>query len=152
MKGDSNTVSNAYLVDFGAKGIDVVMEDHEITLINARDENYKNNRKHKQIDYDLYEDMVIDPNEINNSQNENKITFEDKMKSKSLERRKSIHAAKKRKQNLMEQIKNGSIESLIDEMNEAQNRNKRELRRKPIFTNQLSSRSNSNSKEKIKKS
>ena len=151
MKGNSNTVSNAYLVDFEAKGIDVTMEDHEVTLMNARDKNRGTN--HKEIDYDLYEDMVIDPNVMNNnSQNEKKITIEDRMKAKLLQRKNMINDAKKRKQNLMEQIKNGSIESLIDEMNETQNRNKRELRRKPVFTNKLTSNSNRNSRERIRNS
>eukprot|EP01084_Bolivina_argentea_P153737 268037_1 len=50
IRGDSNAVSKEYLVDFSAKGLDVTMEDHDVTLMKARDK----------TDYSLYEDMVID--------------------------------------------------------------------------------------------
>ena len=132
--GDSNIVSNEYLVDFQAKGIDVEMHDHSLTLINSRNE-IKN--RYKNI-------MDIDQMESNNNSNQtqNKINLKDQMKLKLLERKKLIKAAKKRKQNLMKQLKNGNIESLINDMIQTQDANQSELRKKPIFRNKTKPRMN----------
>eukprot|EP01083_Nonionella_stella_P017681 49524_1 len=124
IRGDSNAVSKEYLVDFSAKGLDVTMEDHDVTLMKARDK----------IDYSLYEDMVIDPNQTQSNSSRSKLTFEDRIKAYKDERKQLILDAEKRKQHFMEQVKNGNVDQLIKEMTEMHTKNEAILRTKPVFT------------------
>eukprot|EP01084_Bolivina_argentea_P142013 249521_1 len=130
MKGDSNTVSNEYLVNFEAKGIDIITEKHNMTLLKQR-----NNNKNK-IDYDLYEDMVINPND----KPQNKITFENKMETYLSHRKQLIIDARNRKNDFIKQIKSSNIESFIYEMNKTETQKKTQSRIKPIFTNKIKTR------------
>merc|ERR1712130_656758 len=109
-RGDSNVVSNEYLVDFEGKGINVKLEEHEITLMNSRNHRNKNNK----IDYSVPQNMMVDDGEIS-KKSQIKKRFEDKMKTQISERQNLINNAKKRKQRFMEQLKIGNIDALIHE-------------------------------------
>merc|ERR1712228_959411 len=103
-----------------------------VTLMNAR--NQRNKAKQNKIDHAMYDDMDIDSNQQGNK-SQNKTSFDDKMKAYLLKRNKLISDAKKQKENFMEQLKLGNVDSLIHEMEAMQNKNHLEMRRKPIFSN-----------------
>merc|ERR1712154_746075 len=111
----------------GGKGLDVTMENHEITLMNAR--NQRNKEKKKKIDYALYDDMPR-----NEDKPQKKLSFDEKMKAHLAKREALINAANKRKEHYKEQIKLGNIDSLIHEIEMQQNEQHSKTRNQPIFS------------------
>ena len=144
MSGDSNVVSNEYLyvihsfvrhpshyliinlhrVNFEGKGIDVTVEDHGITLMNARNQRNKD----KQIKIA----MNVDSNEKGH-----KMSYEDNVKAHLAEREKLRNAAQKRREHLMEQLKLGNVDALIHQIEVMQNEHHSKLCKKPIFSSKV---------------
>jgi len=131
MRGDSNTVSNQYLVNFEAKGIDVVEEDHEITLLNARNKRKRHRKRSEDIDDTLYRDM--DSTEHEQSSKSTR-TLEDVMERRKAERKRMIDDARARQQHFMQQIECGNIDGLLAEMSGLRQEYASKLRAQSVFS------------------